>query len=120
MQPSELKVDINRIGRLDNIGGHRLGWHVVEIGIDGGASLDAMIGVRVVDKVVEGEIIENGLLAPHDDFEVGIDRPISSIRPGNGASFGIEVDSPRNCANWRDEGHGPWDEADSPKCHREP
>lgn len=118
--PSKLKLDINQVGGLDKVGGHQLGWHVVEIRAEGGASLDAMIGVRGVDRVVEGEVIEHGLLAPLDDFEVGIDGPISRARTGNGASFGTEVDSPWSCADRRGECGGPWDEATSPKCHREP
>ena len=70
-----------------------------------------MIDDRVVDRVMEGEVIEHGLLAPLDGIEIGIDGPVSRARTGNGASFGTEVDSPYSRATRRDEGHNPWHKA---------
>ena len=91
-------------------------WHVAEIGTERGASMDAMGGVWIVDRVMEGEVIEHGLLALLDHLEVGIHGPVSRPRTGNGASFRTDVDS--LCS--RVGRHGPWHEAKSPKCRREP
>jgi hypothetical protein len=79
-----------------------------------------MIDAGVIDRVVKREVIEHGLLALLDGSEVGVDGPIPCARTGNSTSFRTEVDSPCSCANRRDEGHGAWHEAGSPKCHREP
>lgn len=50
-----------------------------------------MVGCRVVNGIVQGEVIEHGLLAFADLLEVGIHRPVSCIGAGSAASFRADV-----------------------------
>jgi hypothetical protein len=45
--------------------------------------MDAMVVGLVVNLVVERKVVKHGLFAFFNLLEVGIDRPVSRVRPGN-------------------------------------